>query len=387
MAIKKELSEQEKDLQNTAETSKSTKQKVRENSRHIEENSREIQNNSQMLHIFYGIIIVLMIIIAGLAFYVGSISSENLSWQNIQTSSTKTQSAQNIEITVINDERCSDCQTSAILDQLKALPFLSQATFIEKDFSEKWVSKFMKENWLKSIPAIIFNTKTLYDGGQIVPYLKELPDGGFSLALPENFDPFAKRSENGFLMLDKDILKKLKSGSYIDGNPDAKITWIEYSDLECPFCAKLHNEGTPTIIKEKYGDDINTIFQHFPLNFHDEAQAGAEALECIAEQNKDILYKIITLSYKKYSNNNFSLTGFYDIAGENGINKDDLINCVSSGKYSDKVKSQMSAGQNIFGITGTPGNVIVNNETGEYEVISGAYPASAFEAIIDKMLK
>jgi hypothetical protein len=46
----------------------------------------------------------------------------------------------------------------------------------------------------------------------------------------------------------------------------------------------------------------------------------------------------------------------------------------------------MSVGQATFGVTGTPGNVLINNATGEYEVLSGAYPTPAFEAIIDKLL-
>ena len=47
----------------------------------------------------------------------------------------------------------------------------------------------------------------------------------------------------------------------------------------------------------------------------------------------------------------------------------------------------METGASLFWITGTPGNILINNTTGEYEVISWAYPTSAFEAIIDKLLK
>jgi len=47
--------------------------KVTENARHIEENKKDIQNNSKMIHLLYGVIIVLMLVIAGLAFYVGTI--------------------------------------------------------------------------------------------------------------------------------------------------------------------------------------------------------------------------------------------------------------------------------------------------------------------------
>ena len=129
----------------------------------------------------------------------------------------------------------------------------------------------MKKNGLKTIPIILFNSNKINDGGQIAPYLKALPDSQFSLALPETFNPFAKRSENGFLMLDKEVLDSITSEAYINGISDSKITWLEYSDLECPFCARLHNDGTPDSILEKYSDTVNMVFQHFPLSFHDEA--------------------------------------------------------------------------------------------------------------------
>ena len=45
----------------------------------------------------------------------------------------------------------------------------------------------------------------------------------------------------------------------------------------------------------------------------------------------------------------------------------------------------MKRGTALFGVTGTPGNVLINNETGEYEVLSGAYPTASFEQIIDRL--
>lgn len=351
---------------------------VQENVRHIEENTREIHSNSNMIHVLYGVIIVLMLIIAGLAFYVGT------KLGGAQTPGVVT--AQDIEITVIDDARCTNCQTAEITAELQKLPFLAGATFVKKDFSEEWISELLQENNIQFLPAIIFNTNMLSDGGQITPYLTALTNGeDYSLALPSKFDPFAKRSENGFLLLEADILEKIKSGAHIDGNWEAPISWIEYSDVECPYCAKLHNDGTPKALKDKYGEDLNVIFQHFPLDFHPQAQKWAEWLECIAEQKPEVLYTMIEETFTKFNNNNFSITWFQDLAAENGVNKEELIECMDSGKYSEKVKTQMQLGQETFGITGTPGNVIINNETGEYEVISGAYPASAFEAIIDKM--
>jgi protein-disulfide isomerase len=73
-------------------------------------------------------------------------------------------------------------------------------------------------------------------------------------------------------MLENDKLQAVKDSSYIKGNKDAKITWIEYSDLECPYCAKLHNAGTVEALTEKYGDKLNIMYNHFPLDFHKNAQ-------------------------------------------------------------------------------------------------------------------
>ena len=108
---------------------------VASNTRHIAENTQEIKGNSNMVHIMYGIIIVLMMIIAGLAYYVGSLSgTNNTSNENNTPTYSK---ASDITVTIIDDKRCSNCQTSTLAEKIKLLPFLAGATFIEKDFSEK----------------------------------------------------------------------------------------------------------------------------------------------------------------------------------------------------------------------------------------------------------
>lgn len=355
---------------------------VEANTRHIEENAQVIKNNSSMIHLLYWAIIFLLLIIAGLAFYVGQMVSKSEVPGWVVSSTT----AEEIVVTVIDDSRCSDCETAAVLSQLQTLPYLSSATFVQQDFSEAWISDYLQDNNITALPAIIFSDNSLNDGGQIVPYLTVLPDGQYSLALGAKFNPFASRSDKGFLILeDLSFFETMKAESPIDGNIDAKVTYIEYSDLECPFCAKLHNDGTPKALQEKYGDDMNIIFQHFPLDFHANALVAAQGLECANEQGVN-MYELIDASFDTYSNNNFSVDGFYDLAVELWANKDILIECVDSEKYKDKVLAQQTTGQNVFGITGTPGNAIINNETGEYEVISGAYPAASFESIIDKML-
>lgn len=68
------------------------------------------------------------------------------------------------------------------------------------------------------------------------------------------------------------------------GGEDAKVTIIEFSDFECPYCAKF----TPTMdrILTEYGDKLKFTYRHFPLSFHPNAQKAAEAFECAKEQGK-----------------------------------------------------------------------------------------------------
>jgi len=265
------------------------------------------------------------------------------------------------------------------------------------DFSDKGISDYLKENNIKALPAFIFSTKNFdvsndpIQAGQdwnpvpkIDTYLQALPNGEFFLEVGSTFDPFAERSERGFRVIDKAQLESIKKDSYIKGNVNAKITWLEYSDLECPYCAKLHaDDKTPATISAKYWDDLNTVFNHFPLAFHNNAQPWAEILECLAAQEwSEAFYSLITIAYEKKDSTKEALIkeAVKLWAEETKLNK-----CLEEKTFTKKVTDQMQAGTDLFGITWTPGNVLINNETWEYEVISGAYPADAFSAIIDKL--
>ena len=80
------------------------------------------------------------------------------------------------------------------------------------------------------------------------------------------------------------------------GNENANVTVVEFSDFECPYCAKYY----PTITKmlKDYGDKIKFTYRHFPLSFHQYAQKAAEAYECAKAQGKgwEMYDKLFTLS-------------------------------------------------------------------------------------------
>ncbi len=252
------------------------------NARHIEENKKEIRNNTNLIHILYGFIIVLMIVIAGLAFYIGTIFWD-VKNPLVSNGTPSTPEVQEISVTVIDDIRCNECQTDAIVGELEKLPFLSQATFINKDFSDKGVEMYLKENNIATLPAVIFNTAALYDGGQLTPYLTALPDGQYSLTLGATFNPFAKRSDRGFLMVDQDIVEQIKETAHYQGDTNAKVTWLEFSDVNCFYCKKMAKDGTYETVKESIPEGFNHTIYNFIGVGGAQTQSAAEVLECIAK--------------------------------------------------------------------------------------------------------
>jgi len=81
----------------------------------------------------------------------------------------------------------------------------------------------------------------------------------------------------------------------------------------------------------------------------------------------------------------FSKDDLVPLAKELGLDTVKFQACMESKKNIARFDAETAEGKKL-GAQGTPGTVIINNETGEYELIAGAYPASEFEKIIDKFL-
>lgn len=168
---------------------------------------------------------------------------------------------------------------------------------------------------------------------------------------------------------------------HIRGNPDAKISVIEYSDFECPFCSRNH----PTMqqIIDTYGDDVNWVYRHFPLSFHPNAQKAAEASECAAEiGGNDKFWEMTDMLMEKGADN----AQLESYAAAIGLDAGDFKTCLDSGTMAARVQSDTAEGGSA-GVNGTPGNIVLNNKTKESRIVSGAQPFAAFKTVIDEMLK
>jgi len=167
----------------------------------------------------------------------------------------------------------------------------------------------------------------------------------------------------------------ITADDHVKGSENAKVTLIEYSDFQCPYCARHY--GTINQVVENYGDKVRIVFRHFPLSFHPEAQKAAEASECASEQGK--FWEMHNKIFEANTAGTMSVTKWKEEAKNLGLNTKKFNDCLDSGKYADKI-SQMAAGGSAAGVEGTPAT-FVNGE-----LVSGALPYDQFKQIIDSKL-
>ena len=170
------------------------------------------------------------------------------------------------------------------------------------------------------------------------------------------------------------------------GSKSAKITLIEYSDFECPFCQRFHPTAQQAV--DEYGGDVNWIYRHFPLSFHANAQKEAEAAECAGEQGgDDKFWEYTDLIFARTASNGtgFALADLGPLAEEVGLNESKFQDCLDSGKYAQHVQADMAAGS-AAGVSGTPGTFVYNNQTGDSQLIPGALPFTQLKSAIDQFL-
>lgn len=173
---------------------------------------------------------------------------------------------------------------------------------------------------------------------------------------------------------------------HIYGNQKARVTIIEYSDFDCPYCKSFH--ATPKKAVDKYDGRVNWVYRHFPLAFHPDAMKLAEASECAADlAGNEAFWKYTDALYARSPSNDKSLVmaKLKQIAETIGLNKNDFMVCLNSDKYAARVTEDFEEGSRL-GINGTPGSILLNNETGDVLVVSGALPLEAITAKIEQIL-
>lgn len=173
------------------------------------------------------------------------------------------------------------------------------------------------------------------------------------------------------------------------GNPNAPITIIEFSDFQCPFCARFHVQTLPLILEEYIEQGkVKLVFRDFPIqSIHPNALPASVASECANEQGKfkemyDMLFENQNEWNKQETVDALSL--FSQYATEIQLEQETFDSCLTNGNYIEEIRKDLDDGQN-YGVSGTPGFFIGNDQIG-YVELKGAQPFESFKKIIDAQL-
>ena len=174
------------------------------------------------------------------------------------------------------------------------------------------------------------------------------------------------------------------NGKHIYGSTDARFTLVEFSDMECPFCKRFHD--TPKQIVDASKGNVNWQWMHLPLGFHNPAAKDeAIASECVAEElGNRAFWAFLGDVFSLSRGNGQGVANLSEVATDLGADKAKFLECISSGRFEDKVNEHVQKAQSQ-GIGGTPATVVVDNQTGKFQLVSGAQPAQALMAAIGKL--
>jgi protein-disulfide isomerase len=173
------------------------------------------------------------------------------------------------------------------------------------------------------------------------------------------------------------------TGLISQGDSNAHIAIIEYTDFECPFCGRYARETYPQIEQNyiKTGK-VRYFYRDFPLAMHPHAIAAAQAARCANDQGK-----FWEMHDSLFANQDaLTETDFWSRAQSLGLNADQFKQCLSSQKYADTVTQSITAG-NGYGITGAPmfyiGSIGQNGVVTIDKTVTGAQPYENFQSAID----
>ncbi|HKU77151.1 MAG TPA: thioredoxin domain-containing protein [Pyrinomonadaceae bacterium] len=160
--------------------------------------------------------------------------------------------------------------------------------------------------------------------------------------------------------------------SPVKGSANPRVTIVEFSDFECPFCNQV--QGTLKQIIESYGSDVRLVFKHLPLEGHRNSFPAARAAYCAAEQDRFWQFHDALFSAR-----DLSPPTLEKIAADLGLAPAKFQTCLNSEQSRAAVVKDLEAAK-LFRIDSTP-SFIVNGK-----LIKGALNFADFQKIVEQEL-
>ncbi len=172
---------------------------------------------------------------------------------------------------------------------------------------------------------------------------------------------------------------------HVRGAKNPKVTFVEYSDTECPFCLKFH----PIMQKlvKAFPDDVQWVYRHLPLtDLHPKAMRESVALECAGELggNDGFWTYLDRLQEITPGNNKLDPKELYTIAAYTKLDAGKFSECLDSGRYDAKINAQIAEAAKNGG-NATPFSVVIGPDAKKYLLI-GQVEYAPLETAVKKLL-
>ncbi|HEU4509698.1 MAG TPA: thioredoxin domain-containing protein [Pyrinomonadaceae bacterium] len=206
---------------------------------------------------------------------------------------------------------------------------------------------------------------------QIIQYLEEGKEREATLAFAEQLRR-ASKIEINITAPESPAFSIATDDQPVKGNPKAVVTIVEFTDFECPSCARQH----PVLerIVSEFGDRLRLVVRDFPLSQHANARKAAEAAEAAREQGK--YWEYAALLFRNQSA--LGVDKLKQYATELGLDRAKFDASLDSGKFAEKIQRDLVDGRKL-GINGTP-TLYINGK----RVSDNSYESlkSAIEAVL-----
>jgi len=265
-----------------------------------------------------------------------------------------------------SDDAWKTSQTLGAID-------LSSLTPVEK----KAVLKLLREEdcsclcGMKTAECAIKDPNCSYSKALAKVAIKGVKDGKTLLEISKEMDVSPKAHRPKLL---EDAVSIPVQGAPVRGPSDARITIVEFSDFECPYCSVAVKEVEA--IQAAYPKDIKLIYKHFPLSMHPHAPLAAQAAMAAQSQGKFWeMHDLLFANFRRLSRENMLVW-----AGQIGLDVDKFKADLDSGKYKATVDKDEAEGETA-GVYGTPA-FFINGK-----LYNGPLNLAALKPILDAELK
>jgi protein-disulfide isomerase len=273
-----------------------------------------------------------------------------------------------VELTIVNDESCEECKTdSAILGLKSAIPTVVPTTISSTSEEGK---KLIAKSGSKVIPVFIFGKSI--EKTEVFPKIENL------LTAKEDIYTL-DTSVLGITGKYTDVPTFESKNQTVLGNPNAKVSIIEFSDFQCPYC-KLFYDALDQLVKDPaYKDKVKVSFKNLPLSFHARSNDAAMASECAGEQGKfwEMYGNLFTkqADWQNATDNN----KFKSYAAGLKLDAAKFNQCMDTNKFQGDIDADKELAKN-FGISGTPA-IFINDQ-----FVSGAIKFEDLKTRVDELL-